>query len=138
VQLLGFPVGRVKLRADVAQDFPELRPVLQAQALRHETKFVLDLHEYDPALVQEAAVVPAVVDVCLLRRARAGGAHLKPVGGEEVLRAVVLNSLQTHTDAVWERNLAALQPLVERARWHRLEFGPEAGGLVQTLQALWD
>jgi hypothetical protein len=138
VQLMGFPVGRVRLREDVAQDFPELRPLLEAEAVRHETKYTLDLRRYNPALVQEAAVQPPVMDVCLLRRAPAGPARLTALGEAEVQRAVVLNSLHAHTEAVWERNLAVLAPLVERARWHRLEIGPAADEILAALERIWE
>ncbi len=137
LQLLGFPVGRVKLRADMARDFPQVRPLLEAEQVRHETKYTLDLRQLDPALVQDSVVRPVGIDVCLLRRGAGQPTRRLPAGREEVLRAVVLNSLQTHTDEVWQRNLTVLEPLVERARWHHLEIGSQAEGIVQAVAELW-
>jgi hypothetical protein len=139
VQLMGFPVGRAKLRADMAEDFPELRPLLQAEAVRHETKYTLDLRQEDPALVQEDAARPAAIEVCLLSRASGGaGTRLAPLERAEALEALVRNSLHAHTEAVWRRNLKALEPLVEGAHWHRLVVGADPAGMIRLIEGLWD
>jgi len=134
--LMGFPVGRIKLREDMLGEFPEFGPLLSAEQVRGETKYTLDLGRFRPDLVERTAVTPAALDACLLSRGSGARARLAPVDPAEVRAAVVANSLQRHTPAVWRRNLAALEPLVAQARWRRLEIGASADGIVQAVDTL--
>jgi hypothetical protein len=133
LRLLGYPVGRVKLRADVLDEFPQLRARLTAEQIRDETKFVVDLQALDPALVCAAAVEPARVSVCLLDRADRDETRVEPLGTDELWDAVMINSLYADTRDVWRRNLEALAPLVARAQAHRLVLGWEPAGVVATV-----
>jgi hypothetical protein len=136
LQLMGFPVGRLKLREDMLGHFPQLRPWLMEERVRGETKHTLELWRYQPELVQTEAVTPAAVDACLLQRSADGRTRLRPADSAEVRQAVVSNSLHLHTEAVWLGNLAAIERLVEQANWHRLEIGPDGEGIVEAVEAL--
>jgi hypothetical protein len=68
LELAGFPVGRVKLRSDMAGRFPEFEALLRAEQIRQETKYVLDLHRLNPAWVCDTTFTPDQIDLCLLRR----------------------------------------------------------------------
>ena len=57
-QLLGFPVGRIKLRRDMVPAFPEVEALLAPEMVRGETKYSFDLRQLDPALVCEEAADP--------------------------------------------------------------------------------
>ena len=50
LMLLGWPVGRIKLRGDMLDHFPEIRPLLSTEQVRGETKYALDIREIAPAL----------------------------------------------------------------------------------------
>jgi hypothetical protein len=136
LQLMGFPVGRLKLREDMLDHFPQLRPWLTEEQVRGEAKHTLDLRRYQPELVQAEAVTPTAVVACLLERAENGRTRLRPADPAEVRQAVVSNSLHLHTEAVWLGNLAAIERLVEQARWHRLEIGLDGEGIVEAVEAL--
>jgi hypothetical protein len=136
LQLMGFPVGRIKLREDMLPRFLHLQAKLTTEEVRGEMKYMLDLRHMDPALVQEAAIIPTGIDVCLLRRSADGHSRLLPVGREEAMEAAVLNSLHYHTDDVWQRDLELIDQLLDAARWHRLEVGAAPAEIVNTLEAL--
>ncbi len=136
IQLLGFPVGRVKLRGDVLAEFPRLKPLLTPEPIRGETKHTLDLRRLDPALVYSSAVQSTAVDLCLLERREGHGTQWRPASRAEVMEAVMQSSLYFDTAAVWRRNLAAIDKLIARARLHHLLVGPGAGGIVQAVETL--
>jgi hypothetical protein len=135
--LTGFPVGRVKLRRDMLPGFPELRSLLTAEEVRGETKFVLDLRQLNPALVYETAVVPAGIELCLLTRQADPATTLRPATREAVMEAAMLNSLHYDRAEAWRVNVAAIERLVETARWHHLAVGTDAGQLVARVNQLW-
>ncbi len=66
--LHGYPVGLAKLRGDMVDQFPELRPFLQTEIVRQETKYRVDLRAVNPEFVQETAVRPRKIILCLLSR----------------------------------------------------------------------
>ena len=136
LQLMGFPVGRIKLRRDMVAEFPRLQPLLTPEQIRDETKYSLDLRQLDPTLVCENAIEPSAIELCLLSRSDDGGTHVQPAAREAVMEAVILNSLHYHTAAVWQRNLAALEALMGRARWHRLAVGSRVDDMLAAVARL--
>lgn len=136
LQLMGFPVGRIKLREDIVPDFPRLQPMLSTEHIRGETKRTVDLRRIDPGLVHETAIEPSTVELCLLRRSDDGATQVWPARRTDVMEAVVLNSLHYHTDAVWQRNLALIEQLLERARWHHLAIGSDVKDIVTVVATL--
>ena len=137
IQLMGFPVGRIKLREDMLAEFPRLRPLWMTEQVREETKYTLDLRRLDPALVHAEAIRPSAVELCLLERSDDGRTRCAPATRTEVMEAVMVNSLHYDTADVWKRNLAPIGPLVDRARWHHLAMGAAPEGIVETIASLW-
>ena len=137
LSLTGFPVGRVKLRRDMVPSFPELRALLTEEDVRGETKFVLDLRQLNPALVHDAAIVPSGVELCLLTRHADPATILRPATREAVMEAAMLNSLHYDRAEAWRPNVAAIERLVDMARWHHLLVGTDAGQLVGAVDELW-
>ncbi len=138
LQLLGFPVGKIKLRQDVVQQFPRLEPLLTSEPVRDEVKYSVDLREVDLGLVHETVAEPAAIELCLLEQSGESQTRLVPASRAEALDAVMANSLYYDTEAVWQQNLAAIQPLIERARFHCLAIGSDGDALVATVSRLWD
>ena len=133
LQLLGFPVGKVKLRRDMVAEFPQLRPLLTAEPVRDETKYGVDLRRLDPDLVCTTAVTPEAIDLCLLRRHDEAETTLAPVAPATLWEAVMANSLFYDTAETWQRNLAQIERLVARARAHHLAVGTDLAGIVTTV-----
>ena len=134
--LLGFPIGKIKLRGDMLGHFPELRPLLSTEQVRGETKYAVDLRHLDPTLTHDDAVSPAVIDLCLLRRSADADTHLQPASYDSILDAALVNSLFYDTPAVWRRNLALIHRLLERASFYDLAIGSDADGIVAALTRL--
>ena len=135
-RLHGFPVGRMKLRQDVAEAFLERvasAPPLAPEPVRQETKHVLDLRAWAPERVRAEAVTPARTCLCLLRRSGDPVTTVRPATGEEVAAAVVASSLFYDTDAAWTRNLGQLARLLRDASCVHLQAGTDSAGLVQTM-----
>ena len=134
--LVGFPVSRIKLRADMLDAFAPLRPFVRPERVRDETKHVLDLARIDPAYVQTAGVRVAEAILCLLAQGEGEGTTWRPAGDDEVAEAVLANSLFLDSPAVWQRNLAAIDRLLARARCYHLTIGRDADRLVAAVAAL--
>ena len=136
-QLAGFPVGKIKLRADMVAHFPQLHSLLEREAVRDETKYTLDLRKFDGALVRATAVPPQQVILCLLARHDAPETLVTAVTRQQLHKAVMLNSLFYDTSAIWQRNLAQLQPLLDKAAAHQLTIGTNPEGIIQAVNKLW-
>jgi hypothetical protein len=137
LQLNGFPVGRIKLRSDMLSRFPELRPYMTSEAVRDETKYVVDLRQFNPALVSQEAIYLQSADLCLLTASQERATFLKPASQAEVWADVMQNSLYYDTEAIWVRNLANIEGLLSRTRFHHLTVGTDAGGIIAAVQTLW-
>ena len=138
LQLTGFPVGRTRLRKDMLQGFPEFQPYLVPEPMRDEIKFLADLRQLAPRLVCEQAIYPERVELCLLTQSGNDETRLLPVDRSEIWQAIILNSLHFDTLAVWERNLALIELLVERARCHTLSVGSDVAGILSSVDSLWN
>jgi hypothetical protein len=135
--ILGFPVGRIKLRQDVLAEFPRIQPFLMTEPVRGETKYSLDLRQFDGTLVEENAAFPSDVDLCLLARSSEVDSHLEVVTRAEVMEAVMVNSLFYDSEDIWRRNLQEIQRLLDRAQYYRLIIGTDGPGVVDTVSRLW-
>ncbi len=135
-QLVGFPVGQIKLRQDMAAGFPQLEPFLASQAVRDEMKFSLDLRRLDGSLVETAAISPSSVLLCLLERHDQPVTLLQAVTEQEMWTAVMKNSLYYDTEAVWQRNLEQLERLLSRTQAFRLVIGTDTEGLIDRINGL--
>ena len=138
LQLTGFPVGRIRLRQDMLHEFPEFRSYLVPEPMRDEIKYLVDLRQLAPHLVCEQAIYPQRVELCLLTRSGNDETHLTPVDRSTIWQAIMLNSLHFDTLAVWERNLALIEPLVERVRCHNLSVGSDVAGILSSVDSLWN
>ncbi len=136
LQLLGFPVGKVKLRRDMLSQFVTLRPLLAQEVVRRETKFRLDLRQVAGVRVQETAVFPTAVDLYLMSRHDRAQTIVKQADKTSVWTAVMDNSLYFDRRSIWEQNLRCLTPLIEQARFFHLTIGTDAGGIVDAFTRL--
>lgn len=135
--LVGFPVRRIKLRADMVESFPAFRSFVRSERVRDEIKYVVDLERVDPAYVQTDAVRPSSVTLCLLSRGAGDETTWRPASSGEVAGAVMANSLFYDTAEVWRENLAAIDRLLARARCYHLSIGRAPDRLVAAVKTLW-
>jgi hypothetical protein len=162
--LCGFPVNRIKLRRDMAARFPYLQQLSTAEIVRDETKYVVDLRAAvrpshpadqpsdpvgqrsrgsqsspDPTwsqLLEDEAVTPATVELCLLDRHDRAESLLRPAKPGAVWEAAMRNSLFFDRPDVWQRNLLQLRPFIEMARAHHLVIGHDPAGIVAAVDRL--
>ena len=135
--LAGFPTRRIKLRADMLDAFAPLRPFVQAERVRDEIKYVLDLARVDPTRVVTAAVRPSRVTLCLLTRTDEPATTWRPASADEIAACVMANSLFYDTTEVWQRNLTAIDRLLAHTRGYHLAIGRDPEKLVAAVERLW-
>lgn len=134
---VGFPTGRIKLRRDMVRRFPQLQPLLAAEQVRDETKYMLDLRRLAGEWVVETAVSPTQIELCLLQRHDSPQTMLTPATETAVWSAIMQNSLFYDTLTIWERNLAQIARVVRRARAHYLTIGHDPADIVAVVDQLW-
>ncbi len=135
--LAGFPINKIKLRADMVPLFPEFQPYLTTELVREETKYVLHLQGLNGYATDPAAIAPEKIELCLLRRNGSGTTSLTPAAARDVWPAVMANSLFYDDAPAWERNLTQISRVIERARLHHLDIGHEPAGIVAAINRLW-
>ncbi len=137
LKLYGFPVGRIKLRSDMVDAFPQLKPYLEAEIVRDEVKFVADLRRYNPNMVHQNHATPADIHLCLLNRTDEAASMIRPATSAEVMESVMANSLFYDKNAIWEQNMSQIMPLVNSAHCYYLAAGTDARGLITMIDRLW-
>lgn len=134
--LHGFPVGLAKLRGDMVEQFPTLRPFLQPEIVRQETKYRVDLRSVNPNFVQETAVQPGKIVLCLLSRHDALESVVEVVGETAVIQAILQNSLYVDQPHVWQKNVENLQKLLVGETAVGLKLGSDQKSLSYLLNKL--
>ena len=137
VQLLGFSVGRLKLRPDMLDAFPQFRSALEVEYVRGERKHALDLRKHAPELIHERGLKPSSICIMLLARNGRSGTHIEPLARQELWDAVMENSLFYDTADIWRTNLLKIDALMQRAELFRLSLGSDAEGIVAAIDQLW-
>ncbi|WP_420642949.1 hypothetical protein [Candidatus Leptofilum sp.] len=134
--LHGFPVGLAKLRGDMVPQFPELRPFLQPEIVRQETKYRVDLRRVNPNFVQETAVHPQKIILCLLSRHEQEETVVEDVAEKAVIEAILQNSLYVDQPQVWQQNVANLQGVLVGGTAVALKVGTIPSHLMLTVENL--
>ncbi|MBK7896022.1 MAG: hypothetical protein IPJ90_14340 [Anaerolineaceae bacterium] len=134
--LHGYPVGLAKLRSDMVDQFPELRPFLQPEVVRQETKYRVDLRAVNPDYVWETAVCPQKIILCLLSRHENEATVVEAVGEAEVIQAILHNSLYVDQPQVWRQNVANLRGVLGGGTAVALKLGSDRRSMIQSLTEL--
>jgi len=133
----GFPIGRIRLRADMLPLFPVLAAEAQIEAVRNETKHRVDLMRVDPALTRREMMRVQHVEFCLLERWDKSESRLEPLSEEELWPQIMVNSLHYDTAELWKENLRRVDLLLRRANLHRLRIGTSEDEIIKTVNQLW-
>ena len=133
----GFPVGRIKLRADMLPLFPALAAEAQAEPVRNETKHRVDLKRVNPELTHAEMVQIRRVEYCLLERWDRSESRLEPLTEDELWPEIMVNSLHYDTQELWVENLRRIGLLLEHANLHRLRIGTAEDEILKTVNGLW-
>lgn len=133
----GFPIGRIKLRADMLPLFPALAAQAQAEPVRDETKHRVDLTRVDPALARLDMIRVERVELCLLERWDRSESEIQPISEEELWPEIMVNSLHYDTPELWNENLQRVDLLLRKSRLHRLRIGTSEADILKTVNQLW-
>jgi hypothetical protein len=133
----GFPIGRIRLRADMLPLFPVLAAEAQTEPVRNETKHRVDLMRVDPALTRREVIRVQQVEFCLLERWDKSESTLEPLSEEELWPEIMINSLHYDTAERWNENLRRVDLLVRHANLHRLRIGTSEDEIIKTVNRLW-
>jgi hypothetical protein len=133
----GFPVGRIRLRADMLPLFPALAAKAQTEAVRNETKHRVDLMRVDPELARREMIQIQRVEFCLLERWDKSESQIEPLSQDELWPEIMVNSLHYDTSEVWSENLHQVDLMLRKARLHRLHIGTSEDEILKTVNQLW-
>ncbi|VAW41940.1 hypothetical protein MNBD_CHLOROFLEXI01-4826 [hydrothermal vent metagenome] len=134
--LHGFPIGTIKLRADMVPHFPSCQPFLQTELVRSETKYRLDLRRMGTEFVQETAVQPKKVILCLLARHDMAESVVEDVTETAVTQAILHNSLYVDQPHIWQQNIANLRELLVGGTAVQLTIGTNPESLQEKVGKL--
>ena len=133
----GFPMGQIRLRADMLHLFPALASEAQTEPVRNETKHRVDLMRIDPGLTRREMIRVQHVEFCLLERWEKHESVLEPLSEEELWPEIMVNSLHFDTAKVWNENLDRVNLLLRSANLHRLRIGTSEDEILKTVNQLW-
>ncbi len=133
----GFPVGRIKLRADMLPLFPALAAEAEAERVRNETKHRVELKRVDSALAYPHMIRIRRIEYCLLERWDQSESKIEPLGEDELWREIIVNSLHYDTPEIWNENLGRIGFMLRHANLHRLRIGTSGDEIIKTVNGLW-
>ena len=133
----GFPVGRIKLRADMLPLFPALAAEAEIEPVRNETKHRVELKRVDPTMAYRQVIQIRRVEFCLLERWDRSESKIEPLSEDELWRSVMVNSLHYDTPGTWNENLRRIELMLRHAKLHRLLIGTSENGIIEIVNGLW-
>lgn len=133
----GFPVGRIKLRADMLPLFPTLAAEAETEAVRNETKHRVELKRVDSSLAYPQMIRIRRVEYCLLERRDKSETEIDSLSEDELWREIMVNSLHYDTQEMWNENLRRIEKLLKHANLHRLRIGTAEDDIIKTVNKLW-
>jgi hypothetical protein len=133
----GFPVGRIKLRADMLPLFPALAAKAEKEPVRNETKHRVELKRVDPAMAYPQMIPIRRVEYCLLERGGKSESKIEPLTEDELWPEIMVNSLHYDPPEMWNENLRRIELLLKHANLHRLRIGTSEDDIIKTVNGLW-
>ncbi len=132
-----FPVGRIKLREDMLDQFPTLAGEAKLEPVRDETKHRLEMDRLAPERTCLEMVPVDQVELCLLERWGNSHTHVERLRQVDLWPQIMVNSLHYDKPELWRENLRTIGLLLEHARVHRLRIGTSEAEILSTVEGLW-
>jgi len=133
----GFPVGRIKLRADMLPLFPAMAAQAKIEPVRNEIKHRVDLMRVNPESAVRQMIKIQRVEYCLLERWDRSESRIEPLSEDELWPEIMVNSLHYDIPELWSDNLRRIELLVRKANLHRLHIGTMENEILRTVNQLW-
>jgi hypothetical protein len=136
IELMGYPAGEIKLRMDMAAEFPQFRGNGRPVVVREDTKLVYNLREIMPDRVLNESVRPEEIVIVLVEKTGQRESHAVPVDRQTALEALFPESVHLDALEVISSDLAVLQAILEKSRCYRLYLGADEAGLLEAVRSL--
>lgn len=136
IELMGYPVGEVKLRLDTIQMFPMLNGHGRDVVVREDKKLVFNLRSLLPSQVLEGSIYPERIIVLLMERTNLRDTHLEAIGKTETLEGLFPETMHLDREQIMENNLQAVRVLLEKAQTYRLLLGSDEDKILSVLAEL--
>jgi hypothetical protein len=136
LELMGYPVGEVKLRPEMLDEFSSLGVEGDRVLVREATKYVFDLRRWMPERVIDESFRPERAVVCLLERHAGQDTRVESISKDQALAGLWPEALHLDAEERLRRNLAPLRALVQSASCYRLTLGTRVAGILQAVDDL--
>lgn len=136
LELLGYPVGEVKLRLDMVAEFPELHGAGEERLIREDKKVVVNLMKAAPEQILKESIFPAEIVLCLVERAQRAETSVERIDFETARLALFPEIAHYDEPQVVRSNLAAVEALIHQARLYRLRLGSDETGIFEQVERL--
>lgn len=127
----GYPIGEVKLRADVLGLFPDYTG--EAVQVREQGKTVVNLRTAHPERLVETLITPVAIHLCFVEQSGEVQTRLEPLSAEQIWPRLLANTVYWDEAPRLAHNQATLEALVQRAGLYRLALGTGVAGISQAL-----
>ncbi len=136
LELLGYPIGEVKLRMDMLKEFPQIKKHGRKTLVREDAKMVFNLREAMPDRMCEDSIWPQEIVVCLLERVNSHKTVADPIDRSAALNDLLPNSSHLTNVSLLTNNLNSIEQLLDRARCYRLKIGSDVTGILKAIENL--
>ena len=133
----GFPIGRIKLRADMLPLFPAMAAEAKTEPVRDEIKHRVDLGQMHPEATVRQMIQVRRVEYCLLERWDKAESQIESLSESELWPEIMVNSLHYDTPEIWNDNLRRIELLLHQSNLHRLRIGTSEEDILKTVNQLW-
>lgn len=136
IELLGYPIGEVKLRTDMLKEFPQIKKHGRQTLVREDAKMVFNLREAMPDRMCEDSIWPQEIVVCLLERVNSHKTVAESIDQSTALIDLLPNSSHLNAVSQLANNLTSIKQLLDRARCYRLKIGSDVTGILKAIENL--
>lgn len=136
IELFGYPIGEVKLRMDMLNEFPQIKKHGRKALVREDTKIVFNLREAMPDRMCAESIWPQEIVVCLLDRTSRRVTTAEPIDPQAALIDLLANSSHRNEPELMAVNLNSIEQLLDGARCYRLKIGSDVAGILKVVETL--
>ena len=130
----GYPIGEVKLRADVLTWFPEYEG--EAVTVREQRKTVVNLRAAHPHQLAETLFSPSAIQICFIERDPTSLSQVTPLSPAEAGPILAANTVYWNEAPQLVHNTTTLHALLQSASLYRLKLGTDVAEMMATVAEL--
>jgi hypothetical protein len=135
MQITGYAVGELKLTTEGRALFPELPLDSPDRSLDGRRKPIYDLRALMPERIEDSAVAPRSIALCLTRRSADAATHLLPLDEDIMLYQIIRDTSYLDEADVMAQNLAVIDQLIKHSRNYVLELGSDPAEIVAAVDS---